>query len=224
MTGPARNAKGFTLLELMLASAMVAVLAGALYGTLHIAFGARNSATRAVENVRRADQTMEIIQADLQSSLVLSSTSAMAPDFTGTSGGSMVGGSCDSLTFYSAVAQGELGPAAGDVKKIEYFCQAGSDGLLSLVRGVTANLLAPVAVEPKDEIICRNVRSFTLRYFDGLAWQENWDSATLSDALPVAVEVNIEFAPAGGGSSGNSQTYKCSRVMLIPLGLASSST
>jgi general secretion pathway protein J len=227
MMRPTHNASGFTLLELLLASAMVAVLAGALYGTLHIAFNARNSATSAVEGIRKAGQTMEIIQADIQASLILSGT--LAPDFVGTSGGSMVGGAYDSLAFYSAVAQGELGPSVGDVKKIDYFCQTGNDGQLSLTRGVTTNLLAPITQESTDEVICRNIRSFTMRYYDGTNWQENWDSTTLSDALPVAIEVNIEFAPTGGsdGGGGNGtdgQSYKCSRVMLVPLGLASSGT
>ena len=216
------NSYGFTLLELMLASAMVAVLAGSLYGTLHIAFKASASATSAVEKVRKADQTMEVIQADLQSALITkASQGTLATDFTGVSGGSMVGGACDSLTFYSTIVEGELGPSVGDVKKIEYYCQSGNDGQLSLIRGVTTNLLAPIAIDPKEEVICRNIRSFTMRYFDGSAWQENWDSTTLSNTLPVAIEVNIEFAIDSGGNAD--QSYPCSRVILIPTGQAGTS-
>ena len=52
-----RNAKSaaFTLLEMLVATAMVAVLAGSLYASLSIAFKARRSALAVVEPVRKVE-------------------------------------------------------------------------------------------------------------------------------------------------------------------------
>jgi hypothetical protein len=62
----------------------------------------------------------------------------------------------------------------------------------SLVRSVTRNLLAPTLPLPEDEVLVRNVKSFTLRYFDGSAWQDQWDSTSVGDILPPAIEMTIE--------------------------------
>jgi hypothetical protein len=37
------------------------------------------------------------------------------------------------------------------------------------------------------------VRSFNLRYYDGLTWQDSWDSTLLDNNIPVAVEVTLEL-------------------------------
>jgi len=57
------------------------------------------------------------------------------------------------------------------------------------------------------------VSAFVLRYFDGTAWQSNWDSASQGNALPTAVEVTIELA---GGSGAD--VRRTSHVLLIPCG------
>ena len=52
MTDRRRHARAFTLLELLVATAMTAILAGSLYATLHVAFKARRSAMEVVEPAR----------------------------------------------------------------------------------------------------------------------------------------------------------------------------
>jgi hypothetical protein len=76
----------------------------------------------------------------------------------------------------------------------------------ALVRRVIRNLKPTVEPVAEEEIICRDVRSFSVKYFDGLAWQESWDSTTLGDVLPMSVAITLEvndptakLAAAGGG-------------------------
>jgi hypothetical protein len=63
-----------------------------------------------------------------------------------------------------------------------------------------------------EEVLCRNVRAFSLRYFDGYTWQESWDSTTLDNALPLAVAMTLELddpanpAPAGMKVPGRAVT------------------
>ena len=207
-----RAAGAFTLLEMLVATAMVATLAGSLYASLHIAFKARSSALSATEAVRRNALAMEIIRADLQSAMVPGGV--LATEFLGQSASAIAGGLGDSLVFYSTASDGPAGPGAGDISQIEYACQTGSaSGPMELVRRVTTNLLAPTTPQPRAETLVRNVRSFRLRYYDGQAWQEAWDSAAQNDALPRAVEVTIEVEDAAERSAG-----PVSRVVLLPCG------
>ena len=63
----------------------------------------------------------------------------------------------------------------------------------SLVRRVTRNLMPTTNPPVEEEVICRDVKSFSLRYFDGQAWQENWDSTTVGDVLPIQVAIVVEL-------------------------------
>jgi hypothetical protein len=62
---------------------------------------------------------------------------------------------------------------------------------------VIPNILAQQQPVPDEEIICRNVSSFMLEYFDGEQWQTSWDSTQYNNSLPAAVEVTIELLPPG---------------------------
>jgi prepilin-type N-terminal cleavage/methylation domain-containing protein len=217
---------GFTLLEMIVATAIVAMLAASLYASLHIAFNARKSALSAVEGARKGCLAMEIIKADLRSAVVPQAAPAgaagvatvtgggfsgqggttalpggpMATQFTGVSAKDTgVGG--DTLTFFAVAMDAEPAVGAGDVKGIQYSCETipGTTGL-SLIRRVTDNPLAPAAKEPKQEILCHGVRDFTLSYSDGTTWADSWDSASLNNTLPTAVEVTITLDDGSGGA------------------------
>ena len=60
---------GFTLLEILLAMAMMSVLAGSLYTSLHIAFQARESSQAALSPVRAGQVATDLIRRDLESAL-----------------------------------------------------------------------------------------------------------------------------------------------------------
>ena len=76
-----------------------------------------------------------------------------------------------------------------------------------LVRRVTSNLMPPTTINPDDEVLCRGVRSFNVRYYDGTDWYDAWDSTQpasniaplQSKALPQAVEVTLELEPSAAG-------------------------
>jgi prepilin-type N-terminal cleavage/methylation domain-containing protein len=85
---------------------------------------------------------------------------------------------------------------------------------LAIVRRVTEYLLAPVEQPPADEVLCRGVRSFRLRYFDGTQWVDSWDSTEYQDELPPAVEVTIELERPGG-ADGEMRIMRFPRIFLI---------
>jgi prepilin-type N-terminal cleavage/methylation domain-containing protein len=193
---PARfNARAFTLIEMLAATSMVALLAASLLTSLGIAFRARKTAMDTVAATRQFSRTLEIIKADLQSAMVPGGV--LAGSFVGASGTTAFVEQGDSLIFYTTASDVESDAGVGDIKKIEYACvPSGDPGRAMLIRRVTANLLAPVQPDPNEETLCRNVKTFLLRYFDGSDWQENWDSSEHGNALPKAVGLNIQVQGA----------------------------
>ena len=113
LTGLSSN--GFTLLELMIALAMVAIVAASLASTLGLAFKAQKSAETAIEPPRSAELAMDFLQADIQSALQPNPGLA-ASDSTGTSisGLGSSSSSAASNASSSIAADQALGVLAGN--------------------------------------------------------------------------------------------------------------
>ena len=219
---------GFTMLELLVAMAMMGALAVSLYGTLRVAFRARDSATSAVAPVRAAQIAVDLIRTDLESALP-PKTGGLAGPFRAqfgieTPNASTIQFHCAALdpvrpngTPGNVQAVNTYNPfTAGGVRRVELSVAQLPDGTMGLVRRTVHNL--PLAVTeplPQEEIICRGVRTFLLRYFDGLVWQDFWDSDQQLDAIPFAVEMMLELERPGA-TSRDDPTYRVSRIFTLP--------
>jgi len=155
-------AGAFTLLEMLVAMAIMVVLAGSLYATLSIAFRARRSATSTVEETRKVEIGLALLRADLQAAVVPSGILAGA--FVGEQGTDAAGRAADSLLFHCTAPGAEPVEGTGDVRMVEFACvedggenQYGNEAGLVLVRRITTNLLAPTTPEPDQEVLCRGV-------------------------------------------------------------------
>ncbi|MFB3894066.1 MAG: type II secretion system protein GspJ [Phycisphaerae bacterium] len=229
---------GFTLLEMLVATAIMATLAMSLYASLQIALRGRTSALASVETARKMNQSFELIKTDVQSALISkasaaagagstsnTTTNTLAIGFIGRSAKSTPGLLGDDLVMCASAVDIEPDTGIGDIKQIEYSCEQAPDtGELSIVRRITTNLLAPVTPVARMETICRGVKTFMLQYYDGQTWQDAWDStAQGSDQtgiLPKAVAVTIELQPppskAGLRQLQENATYAATRVILVP--------
>jgi hypothetical protein len=199
---------------------MVSALAVSMYACLRLGFRARDSATNALGPVRAATAALDLIQHDLESALP--PNGVMAGPFIGeqvTEGGITANG----LQMF-CMGEGPYSPdptGQGGMRKVELVVTAGSDpggnGTSSpaLARYITTNLLAPATPVPQQEVLCRGLRSFSLRYYDGTAWQTSWDSTQQGDVLPAAVEVSLELNWPPDKTPG-AQVYKATRVIVLP--------
>jgi type II secretion system protein J len=199
---------GFTLLELILAMGMISMLAVSLYATLRVAFKARESATSGIAPMRSANIALDLLGEDLESALP--PTGLLAGAFLAQHLGD-VQVSQDTVEFYCIGSSDSLDPPnSAGFRKIDLGVIPSPDGRGNLlVRRITSNLLSPQEVQPEEEILCRNVRSFALRYYDGSQWYEEWDSTQMGDILPLAVQVDIQIQ-----TSADSQAplYHAARV------------
>ncbi len=210
--------RGFTLIELVVAMTMVAIMAASLYASLQIAFRAKASADAALEMPRTAELAMEYLRGDLQNALPPNPTAVnpLASDMVGTDGTDDRGADSDDVVFYSTAQAPEHASANGEIKRVE-LCVVVPDGRTDhvLVRRVTRNLLSQIEVNADEEVICRGVAGFNLRYYDGADWLDTWDSAQQGDVLPLAVEVTLELTRPGQAGQPD-HTFRFVRVFTLP--------
>jgi general secretion pathway protein J len=215
MSSRRRGRRAFTLLELLVATAMTAVLAGSLYATLHVAFRARRSALAAVEQVRKAELGLELIRADMESAVV--PRGILAGAFVGEEAVGGTGLPSDVLMLHCTGGGARQTEGGGDIRMVELGCKPAEDGKgMLLLRRVTVNLLTTKVQEPAEEVLCRDVRAFGLRYFDGTDWLDNWDAGTHDNTLPLAIEVTLELFREEDGAPGEEGGYWACRIFTIP--------
>ena len=200
-----RSQTGFTLMEVVLAMLLVSFVAYSLAGGMHAIILAKRRAIATVEPIRAVVVAADLMRQDLES--VLPPTGILAGQFLGTHV-TAAGGDNDTLVFYclgedSATIQREQqqqqqgvlqqeDPLAEGMRKVELGIRTDTNPPV-LVRRVTRNLMASADPKVEEEIICRDVRSFSLRYFDGTTWQEDWDSTVMGDVLPLSVALTVEL-------------------------------
>ena len=198
--------RGFTMIELLVALAMVAIVAASLTSALWSAYHETRQAQAVVAPSDQVSIALEYICDDVQNAYITpniaTAAAPLATDFEGTQAQDTRGHEADDLQFYSTAESPQHVDANGEVKHIEYTVEqpvGGNDYVL--VRRVIRNLLPPsVQPAPDEEIICRGVNSFTIQYYDGSNWNSTWDSTAENNELPAAVQVILELqetSPAG---------------------------
>ena len=207
---------GFTFLEMLLAMAMMSMLAGSLYASLHIAFSTRDTAEAALQPVRAAGLAVEMLRQEIESSLP--PVGILAGEFLGTDGQNDSGQDADTLRLHASAHESVSGERSSDIRKVEFafeLLSEGDEGVL--VRRITTNLLAPEVPEPVEDVLCRNVTGLNFTYFDGQDWLDSWDSTTQGNTLPVAVQVSVAVGKRGeeGPQRGS---YELSRLLILPCG------
>jgi type II secretion system protein J len=215
---------GFTLIELIVAMMMMAILAVTLYSSLHIAFRARDAAMDAIKGSQSADIAMNFMSTDLRNSMP--PTGILAGNFEGTTGSDDRGHEADDIIFFTTADAADDASANGEIKQIELTVQTEpGTGDHTLVRLVTRNLLAQQTPTPDTEVLCRGVNSFTVTYFDGTQWTNTWDSTQEQDSAPVAVQIVLALDPASSpaGHASSTAQSQFTRIITVPCSILSSS-
>src|SRR5262245_2601477 len=148
-----RAVAGFTLLELILAMSLVAIVSLSLYASMRVTYRAKRSAEAAVQPVRGGAIAIDLVSQDLES--VPPPTGILAGPFIGTfQAGGQAGTEFDVLDFYSV---GEDVPPAQrtqpmqeGIRRIELAVRADVDPPV-LVRRVTRNLLSTTNDDTQEE-------------------------------------------------------------------------
>ena len=239
-----RRGGGFTLVELLLASVSMLVIAAGVYTSMRLAFKARDRALAAVGPARSAEIAMDTIRREIEGALP--PKGLLAGQFQGHVGTETP--DTGAVEFYAMAPRMRVGQtqeshdramrgasstdrqdptAYGGMQRVDLLVATPASGGRepALVRRVTRNLLAPTDPTPDEEVICRNVTEFNIRYYDGLQWTTDWDSTQYGDVLPLAVEVTLgvvgpadptQATDGKDAVGGNRITYRTTRTFLLP--------
>lgn len=190
--GPAESGVAFTLIEVLLAIGIFAIVLAAINTVFFAGMRLRQKTTDALEATLPVDRAVSTIKRDLAGIVrpgVLAGV--MSSDTT-------VPGISQQVALEIYTTTGIISDDApwGDVQKVDYSLQfptnhTGSPGR-DLVRSVTRNLLATDTETPVSQSLLSDVQTLKFTYYDGTNWNDSWGS-TLSN-IPAAVRVSIDFA------------------------------
>ncbi len=180
---------GFTLLEVILAMAMAATLVLTLHAGMNIALRARRQTAELTTAVRTATIAMEMLSHDLES-VALPGDHLAGPFLVIADPGAAA-----SLDFFAVSTEPSAQPGEAPVEGIHHVMLAVRPDPVppALVRRTVENLLAPIEKAPREEILCRGVRSLTFSCYDGSDWKDSWDSSVEESSVPLAVRITLEL-------------------------------
>jgi len=200
-----KHTRAFTLIEMILAIGVAAIVLIAVNAVLFTALHLRNVTTDAVEAAAPVDTAMTFLKRDL--ACTVTPTNGTSKYLSG----SFRVGSLNSagiagpvaIEFYTAT--GALGANApwADIQRVTYELKNSTEvsGRRDLYRSVSRNLLSTTATpDVADQLMLSGVDNVKFSCYDGAQWQETWDTSdatSLNTNLPLAVRVDIQMN--GGG-------------------------
>ena len=179
------NNKGFTLIELMVALALLVVLTGALYGTYFSVMGAREKGGARIEGRRELSNTLGKLHSELASTYFVTTNKKLL--FVVEDRDSF--GKPASVLAFTFISPPRVDPApSSDLTLVRYSIQE-KEGVLTLVRESREPYL-DVAVKSFPYPVMDVVEGFLVECYDGAKWVKSWDSS-LNNGLPALVRVTV---------------------------------
>lgn len=213
-SNPIRSRKGFTLLELIVAAAVGAIVLLVINATFFSALQLSNTTQAHLASDRALQRTLDIVRRDL--------AGVMLP-------GGVLSGQLQT-TLASSLTQGSYGDQIGpdiytntgridgwnpfsEVQMVDYYLAPATDGsnTKSLMRVVTRNLLPAQVTTPDVQTLLPAVKEATIEFYDGFQWTDAWDSSVTA-TLPSAFKFHLVLADAK-----DSQTTSGPIELVVPV-------
>jgi type II secretion system protein J len=212
------NLRAFTLIEMILAIGIAAIVLVAVNAVFFTALHLRDATQEAVDEATPVDQALTVMRRDLECAVTPTNGTSkiLSGDFK--VGGVTSPGIGQPVAIEMFTATGGLSEKQpwGDIQRVTYELKNSTDASSSgkdLYRSITRNLLAPTMPDVEDQLMMGGVESVEFSCFDGSQWSDTWDTTELTSAttnLPVAVRVRIQLA---GDSKKNAQPIE----ILVPV-------
>jgi type II secretion system protein J len=198
----------FTLIEVLLAVTVFAVVLAAIHMVFYGAVRLRNKTTSDLEAAMPLQLTLAIMKRDLANLVMPGGTlfGALQTTPTATNAqGQLQSATAPSLIstrtqvspyFYTASASLEDEVPWGEVQKVCYFLEQPTNNApgRDLVRIATRNLLPPLQDQPEEpQRLMSGVESVVTSFYDGTQWRPDWDSTTETNVVPQAIKIELEL-------------------------------
>lgn len=189
----------FTLIELILAIGIAAIVLVAVNAVFFATLRLRDSASEAVDAASPMDQAVATIRRDLQCAVTPKASGVLSGDFRVGNITSTGMGATVAAEMYTATGTLSRNAPWGDIQRVTYELK-NANGSSDLYRSVTRNLLTLTTPDVEDQLLMHGVDNVKFYCFDGAQWSETWDTTdatSLSTNLPLAVRVDIQLAGSG---------------------------
>jgi type II secretion system protein J len=195
--------RAFTLIEMILAIGISALVLLAINAVLYSALNLREATVETVDAASPVDSAVNFLKHDLQSCVTPTNgtTKILSGNFRAGTGITSLGvGEPVAIEMFTATgALADNAPWA-DVQRVTYELKNPAD-LSSpgrdLYRSVWRNLLTVSTPEVDDQLMLSGVDSIKFSCYDGAIWNDTWDTTSTVSAntnLPLAVRVTIQMA------------------------------
>lgn len=199
---------GFTLMELVLAMGVCAIVLAGVSGVFFSAVRLRDSATQMVDDALPVQRAVAILRRDLQGVMLPATSGILSGDFKVGDVTSPGVNQNVAIELYTTTGALHANEPWGDIQRVTYELRPTATGK-DLIRSVTRNLLATITPVPDDQWLLGTVESLDFDCYDGTQWRTAWDTTMSDTNLPVAVRVRIQLA---GGSRNRSPI-----TLVVPL-------
>jgi type II secretion system protein J len=200
--GATGHVRAFTLIEMILAIGVAAIVLVAVNAVLFTALHLREVTSDVVDSATPLDATVTFIRRDLQCCVTPTNGTSKILSGNFKAGTINSPGVAEPVAVEMCTATGALNASTpwADIQRVTYELKNSTDasGRRDLYRSVTRNLLATSASpDVQDQLMLSGVESVKFSGYDGSRWQETWDTSdanTINTNLPLAVKVEIQMA------------------------------
>lgn len=175
--------RGFTLLEVLLALALLGVLAGALYGTYFSLIKGREAASEGMESRRELRATLDLLRRELNSAVYRSDNKRL--HFT-VEDRDIFGKPASTLVFTAIAPPQAGGQVVSDQLDVKYEVLERENKLLLSRQAKDLYYTAEAARYPQME----SLEGFLVECKNGDKWVRSWD-AVLNMGLPKMIRITV---------------------------------
>jgi type II secretion system protein J len=217
------NMHAFTLIEMVLAIGVAAIVLIAVNAVLFTALRLRDVTADTVDAATPLDQTVTTIRRDLQ--CIVTPTNGTTKVL---SGGFRVGdvssaGVPETAAIEMFTATGALNANTpwADIQRVTYELRQPTDRNAvgkDLIRSVVRNLLTLTTPDVEDQFMLSGVEDVKFTCFDGSQWQDTWDTTSptsVNTNLPLAVRVDIQMS--GNNNNNNNNNNSQPVEVIVPI-------
>lgn len=192
------RSRGFTLLEVLLAVAVFAIVLIAINTVYFSALKLRNKMAGTFDIAVPLQHTVKVLKRDLGGIMYPAGPLSGQFQSSPTTNSSLdTLGQRVSPDIYTASAVVDETSQFSEVQKVAYFLgtPTNQSNGKDLIRSISRNLLPVTTDQPDSQVLMSGVDSMAFLFFNGTDWVNTWDSLTTSN-LPTAIKVQIALAQA----------------------------
>jgi type II secretion system protein J len=204
------NLHAFTLIEMVLAIGVAAIVLIAVNAVLFTSLRLRDATTDVVDAATPVDQAVTFLRRDLECVVTPTNgtSKVLSGDFKVGNVTSLGVPEPVAVEMFTATGALSVNAPWGDIQRVTYELKQPTDRAAAgkdLVRSVVRNLLTMTTPDVENQLMLSGVASIKITCFDGAQWQDAWDTTGMTSVntnLPLAVRVDIQMT---GNSSANAQ-------------------